>query len=148
MLPSSGARSIQLRNDLEPLKKNLKHLKLNLLKREFYLLNQRINFLLLRKQKAKEKLMIKLNLSIQTIQVVRVLITQEHSRVQVWSQQTFITYSRIAICKLYTDKTAITSADLLNDRVLPFFAEHQIPLLRILTDRGTEYCGKVESHAF
>ena len=39
-------------------------------------------------------------------------------------------------------------ADVLNDRVLPFFAEHQIPLLRVLTDRGTEYCGKVEHHAF
>lgn len=64
-------------------------------------------------------------------------------------QQTFIdTYSRVGICKLYTEKTAITSADLLNDKVIPFFAEYKIPLLRILTDRGTEYCGKVESHAY
>ncbi len=37
-------------------------------------------------------------------------------------QQTFIdTYSRVAFAKLYTDKTAITAADLLNDRVIPFF---------------------------
>ncbi|EER20776.1 Integrase core domain protein (plasmid) [Rickettsia tamurae subsp. buchneri] len=64
-------------------------------------------------------------------------------------QQTFIdTYSRVAICKLYTDKSAITSADILNDKVIPFFNNHDIPLLRILTDRGTEYCGKVEHHAF
>ena len=64
-------------------------------------------------------------------------------------QQTFIdTYSRVAICKLYTDKTAITSADILNDKVIPFFNNHEVPLLRILTDRGTEYCGKVENHAF
>lgn len=35
-------------------------------------------------------------------------------------QQTFIdTYSRVAFAKLYTSKTAITSADILNDRVLP-----------------------------
>ena len=29
---------------------------------------------------------------------------------------------------------------MLNDRVLPFFEEHGVPLLRILTDRGSEYC--------
>ena len=40
-----------------------------------------------------------------------------------------------------TRKTPITAADLLNDRVLPFFEEHGIPLSRMLTDRGTEYCG-------
>ena len=64
-------------------------------------------------------------------------------------QQTFVdTYARVAICKLYTEKTAITAADLLNNRVIPFFAEHKIDLLRILTDRRTEYCGKVENHAY
>ncbi|MGI9569291.1 MAG: IS481 family transposase [Desulfobulbia bacterium] len=64
-------------------------------------------------------------------------------------QQTFVdTYSKIAFAKLYTTKTPITSADLLNDRVLPFFTDHQLPLLRILTDRGTEYCGKAESHDY
>jgi transposase InsO family protein len=64
-------------------------------------------------------------------------------------QQTFIdTYSRVAFAKLYETKHAITSADLLNDRVLPFFETHQIPLLRILTDRGTEYKGKPEHHEY
>ena len=43
--------------------------------------------------------------------------------------------------KLYDRKTPITAADLLNDRVIPFFDEHDIALSRILTDRGTEYCG-------
>ncbi len=63
-------------------------------------------------------------------------------------QQTFIdTYSRVAIVKLYTDKTAIAAADTLNDKVIPFFESHTIPLLRILTDRGTEYCGKPDHHA-
>src|SRR5215216_1871139 len=58
-------------------------------------------------------------------------------------QQTFVdTYSKVAFAKLYTTKTPITSADLLNDKVLPFFEEHKVPVLRILTDRGTEYCGK------
>jgi transposase InsO family protein len=64
-------------------------------------------------------------------------------------QQTFIdTYSRVAFAKLYETKHAITSADILNDRVLPFFDEHQIPLLRVLTDRGTEYKGKPEHHEY
>jgi transposase InsO family protein len=50
--------------------------------------------------------------------------------------------------KIYDRNNAITSADLLNDKVLPFFEEHGIPLLRILTDRGTEYCGKPEFHEY
>ncbi len=64
-------------------------------------------------------------------------------------QQTFVdTYSKIAFAKLYTTKTPITSADVLNDRVLPFFEAQELPMLRILTDRGTEYCGKVEQHDY
>ncbi len=64
-------------------------------------------------------------------------------------QQTFIdTYAKVAFAKLYTTKTPITSADLLNDKVLPFYQQHQLPLLRILTDRGTEYCGKAETHDY
>lgn len=64
-------------------------------------------------------------------------------------EQTFIdTYPRVAVCKLYTEKAAITAADLLNDRVIPFFAEHKISLLRILTDRGREYYGEIESHTY
>jgi len=60
-------------------------------------------------------------------------------------QQTFVdTYSKIAFAKLYTTKTPITAADLLNDRVLPFFDEHEVPLLRVLTDRGTEFCGRLK----
>jgi hypothetical protein len=58
-------------------------------------------------------------------------------------QQTFVDiYSKVAFAKLYTMKTPITAAELLNDRVLPFFDQHQMGILRILTDRGTEYCGK------
>ena len=64
-------------------------------------------------------------------------------------QQTYVdTYCRVAHCKLYTTKTPITAADLLNDRVLPFYAENDLPVLRILTDRGTENCGKAESHDY
>lgn len=64
-------------------------------------------------------------------------------------QQTFVdTYSKVAFAKLYTTKTPITAADILNDKVLPFFIDNQLPMLRILTDRGTEYCGRIEQHDY
>lgn len=64
-------------------------------------------------------------------------------------QQTCIdTFSNVGFAKLYTDKTAITAADMLNDKVLPFFDDEQIQLLRVLTDRGTEYGGKLEQHPY
>ena len=62
-------------------------------------------------------------------------------------QQTFIdTYSQLAFAKLYDRKNALVAADLLHDRVLPFLEEKEVPLLRVLTDRGTEYCGAREHH--
>jgi len=64
-------------------------------------------------------------------------------------QQTFIdTYSKVSFAKLYLSRDAITAADTLNDKVIPFFDSQEIPLLRILTDRGTEYNGRVDSHAY
>jgi len=64
-------------------------------------------------------------------------------------QQTFIdTYTKVAFCKLYNRKNAITAADMLNDKVIPFFDSQGIPLLRVLTDRGSEYCGKMEHHEY
>ncbi len=63
--------------------------------------------------------------------------------------QTYVdTYSKVAHCQLYTSKTPITAADMLNQKVLPFYEEHDLPVLRILTDRGTEYCGKPEQHDY
>jgi hypothetical protein len=64
-------------------------------------------------------------------------------------QQTFIdTYCKVAMVKLYDRRNALVSADTLNDRVLPFYEEHGIALLRILTDRGTEFCGNRENHEY
>ena len=64
-------------------------------------------------------------------------------------QQTFVdTYCRVAMATLYTEKTAITAADMLNSTVWPFYESQAIPLLRILTDRGSEYCGNTERHAY
>jgi transposase InsO family protein len=64
-------------------------------------------------------------------------------------QQTFIdTYAKVGFAKLYDRKTPLTAADLLNDRVLPFYEAHGLPLMRILTDRGTEYCGAPDRHEY
>lgn len=64
-------------------------------------------------------------------------------------QQTYVdTYSKVAFAKLYTTKTPITAADTLNDRVLPFHEQNGLPVLRILTDRGTEFCGKADRHDY
>lgn len=64
-------------------------------------------------------------------------------------QQTFIdTYSKVAFAKLYDRKNALIAADMLNDQVVPFFEQQELRLLRILTDRGTEYCGVREQHEY
>lgn len=64
-------------------------------------------------------------------------------------QQTFIdTYSRVAFAKVHDRRNALVAADLLNDRVIPFFEEQDVRLQRILTDRGTEYCGNREWHEY
>jgi hypothetical protein len=50
--------------------------------------------------------------------------------------------------KLYDRKTPITAADLVNDRVVPFYDARGVRLCRVLTDRGTEYCGNPEHHEY
>jgi transposase len=64
-------------------------------------------------------------------------------------QQTVIdTYSSVGFAKLYTAKVPVTAADILNDRVLPFFEDQNITVMRVLTDRGTEFCGRPDKHPY
>ena len=63
---------------------------------------------------------------------------------RIYQQILVDTYSKVAFAKLYTTKTGITAPDILNDKVIPFFEEKEVSILRILTDRGSEYCGKLE----
>jgi transposase InsO family protein len=64
-------------------------------------------------------------------------------------QQTFIdTYAKVVLVRFYDCKNALVAADLLNDRVIPWYEEQEVRLLRILTDRGTKYCGKREHHEY
>ncbi|EKS06511.1 hypothetical protein LEP1GSC162_0343 [Leptospira santarosai str. CBC1531] len=48
----------------------------------------------------------------------------------------------MAMAKLYDRKNALVAADMLNDKVIPWFEEEGVRLLRILTDRGTKVLWK------
>jgi transposase InsO family protein len=67
---------------------------------------------------------------------------------RIYQQSVVDTYSAVAFAKLYTSKVPVTAADVLNDQVLPFFEAEEVPVLRMLTDRGTEFCGRADSHAY
>lgn len=67
---------------------------------------------------------------------------------RIYQQTAIDTYSAVAFAKLYTAKVPVTAADILNDKVLPFFESHMIPVMRVLTDRGTEFCGSPEKHLY
>ena len=56
------------------------------------------------------------------------------------------TYSSVAFAKIYTAKIPVTAANTLNDQVLLFFERQEIPILRIITDRETEFCGTPDKH--
>jgi hypothetical protein len=66
---------------------------------------------------------------------------------RVYQQTVIDTYAKVGFAKLYDRKTPITAAEILNDRVVPFYDEHAIRLSRMLTDRGTEFCGS-QSHEY
>jgi transposase InsO family protein len=64
-------------------------------------------------------------------------------------QQTVIdTYSKNCFVKIYDRRNALVAADTLNDRVVPFYEQHHLRVLRLLTDRGTEYCGRRDHHEY
>ncbi len=148
LVSPGGVRSVWLRHDLETFKKRLKALEARVAQEGGVLTEEQVNALERCRKEDESHGQIETEhpgyLGAQDTFYVGTI--KGVGRIY---QQTFIdTYSKVAFAKLYDRKNALVAADMLNDQVIPFFEEQDVPLLRVLTDRGTEYCGSPEHHEF
>ena len=67
---------------------------------------------------------------------------------KVYVQVVVDVFCSFAFAKLYNSKMPITAAELLYDRVLPFYEALGVSVGAILTDNGREFCGKPETHPY
>jgi len=149
LISSGGIRSIWLRHGLETFKKRLRALEEKAAKEGIVYTEEQIRVL---EQARRERETVPDEIETQH---PGYLVAQDTFYVgylkgvgRIYQQTVIDTYSSVAFAKLYTAKVPLTAADTLNNRVLPFFQEQGIDILRILTDRDTEYCGRLDKHPY
>lgn len=147
-ISAGGVRSVWKRNDLEVFEKRLTFLETRLGEHPFELSEAQL--IALERKKEKQEACGQIE-----TEHPGYLVAQDTYYVgtikgvgRIYQQTVIDTYSRVVFAKLYSSKYAITSADILNDRVIPFFDQHQIPVLRMLTDRGSEFNGRADNHEY
>ncbi len=143
-----GVRSIWLRHDLETFAKRLKALEAKVAQEGLILTEDQVKAL----EKAKEEKEARGEIETEH---PGYLICQDTYYVgtikgvgRIYQQTVIDSYSKVAFAKLYDRKNALVAAEMLNDQVVPWFESEEVRILRTLTDRGTEYCGKIESHDY
>ena len=148
LVSPGGVRSIWLRHDMETFQKRLKALSAKV-EQEGIILDEN-QVAALEKAKAEKQA----HGEIETY-YPGFLVAQDTCYVgyikgvgHIYQQTVIDTYSKIGFAKLYDRKNALVAADILNDRVVPFFEQHDLKVMRMLTDRGTEYCGNRETHEY
>jgi len=149
LISSGGIRSIWLRHGLETFKKRLKALEEKAAKEGIVYTEEQLRVL---EQARRERETVPDEIETHH---PGYLVAQDTFYVgylkgvgRIYQQTVIDTYSSVAFAKLYTAKVPLTAADTLNDRVVPFFEEQGVDILRILTDRGTEYCGRLDKHPY
>ncbi|MBD3381099.1 MAG: IS481 family transposase [candidate division Zixibacteria bacterium] len=149
LISSGGIRSIWLRHGLETFKKRLKALEEKAAKEGIVYTEEQLRVL---EQARKERETVPDEIETHH---PGYLIAQDTFYVgylkgvgRIYQQTVIDTYSSVAFAKLYTAKVPLTAADVLNDKVVPFYDEQGVDILRVLTDRGTEFCGRLDKHPY